>query len=168
MPVTLWILLTICVLFIWHLISLLRALRKRNRLINCLHASGDQGLALDEFNYVSYNQHYWACWLLRRPKKLYGPLIQGIWTADPPMPGPRAYDEHWWDCYRQVYLPIPPQYRWPIHRELTKMSGPAHLGYVMREMGYDMSALDYQQDQKFFLNGAEEYEEAIRAQELML
>ncbi len=63
----------------WVLVCNQRTYRQRNRLLD-LRPGGEQFWAFDrEYDRVSYDRHLWQLVSLRDPRKLYGPLHQGIW-----------------------------------------------------------------------------------------
>lgn len=122
--------------------------------------------ASDEFNKVSFKAHFKACLWLKNPKKLYGPLIQSIWDGPP-----QVHDSFWWACYDKIYLKLPSSLQDKINHMMVqqKISLPTAChrlsGINCEEMLFSDEAVE---PPKFSMTeGAQEYDEAMRAQEMM-
>lgn len=122
--------------------------------------------ANQEFNKVNFREHYKACLWLQNPKKLYGPLIQSIWDGPP-----QVHDSFWWACYDRIYLNLPSSLQDEINRMMVrqKISLPTAChrlsGIDCGEMLFSDEAVE---PPKFSMTeGAQEYDEAMRAEEMM-
>lgn len=140
--------------------------RKRRELID-RWKNTDHQLAVEEYNRVDYSDHHRALLLFRNPKKLYGPLTQGIWNDDVK----QVYSPYWWRCYNEVYLE---------HRDWQKRINAAntcnnpnnYLPAILRRVGLNIhQLLGEREDEgppKFsMIDGADEYDQIIAAQEIM-
>ena len=65
----------------WFVVSNERTSGQRNRLIDRRPRGNEVWDYSREFNAVTYNQHLWALFCFRDPRRLYGPLTQQIWDA---------------------------------------------------------------------------------------
>lgn len=147
----------------WWYYALFRTRIKRLQLIDRYKISGDWRLASEEFEAVGFSEHLSAVFWLRDPRRLYGPLIQGVWDSDTQ----KAYHDFWWKCYKEIYLKAPKQQQGNINRFLPSRG----LTATLTSLGYDLDYLLLAADPppKFsMVDGAEEYEQIMAMQEIGL
>jgi len=140
---------------------------KRSRLIDLSGYSGDCILALQEWDCVCNYQHFWHVLFFRNPKRLYGPLLQGVWNHS--SNNVNLYDERWWDCYHYIYLKFTPALQQQINRMMaTKPYRLETALYEVCDVDYILEHCKAKPEPEFFMmDGAEEYEEIISIQEAM-
>lgn len=153
---------------VWGLICSGRTYSKRKALIERTKSiPGDRLLAYAELDRVGYNQHQKYLMRFRNPRKLYGPLLQGIWD------GPHhalflGYSEYWWQCYNEIYLSLTPSGLQPSVHLL--MSRGLTLPGAIESSGIDIEdwlGVPPELPKFSMADGVEEYEQAMAAQEIM-
>ncbi len=87
---------------VWGVIANVITSNKRRRLIQLRGHTGCIVYARQEYELVTYNQHFWRVFTFRSARSLYGPLIQGVWNHT--INNMNTYDKHWWRCYHEIYL----------------------------------------------------------------
>lgn len=152
------ILLSIPVGVLWRCWCIAQTGQKRDDLIDRWEASGDPRLAIEEYDKVSFGEHVNALFLLRGAKKLYGPLLQGVWDTDQQ----QVYSDYWWYCYREIY------YGLYSKRTIARLMAKGYsLPHALMELGFDTS-FDRAPPRFSMIEGAEEYEQIMAMQDLVV
>ena len=154
---------------VWSLIANFITGIKRQQLIALWNCSGSHVYAHQEYNRVTYNQHFWRLFTFRSAKSLYGPLTQGIWNYTGNM---NAYDKYWWRCYQEIYLKLPMDGK--RERQIRYYMGHGvRLPCALDRAGIDipswLASTEGKQAKSISptIAGAEEYDQIMAAQELM-
>lgn len=160
-----WVLLSVGMITLlgcaWRFIAVNMTDKKRLQLIDRCKISGDYNLALEEFDDVSFDEHVNAKFFFRNPRKLYGPLMQGVWDSDVQ----KAYHDFWWKCYNELYRNALK----PTRRNINKYISTYGLTHALELNGYDLDYLLNEEPPKFsMVDGAEEYEQIMAMQEMGL
>ena len=155
----------------WRIVCNERTYRKRAQLIKRIGAmSHDRSpYAFSELSEVEYEDHFKKLFLFRNPKGLYGPVLQNLWGDDWSV---ETMSEVWWRCYIEIYRTADAEFRWCIRSSIYEGWGLLNaliLNGASKEVE-DIAASMMEGDDtaKFSMaDGAEEYEQAMAAQELM-
>ena len=158
---------------VWSIIANLITGTKRQRLVELWSYSGSHVYAHQEYNQVTYNQHFWRVFTFRSAKSLYGPLTQGIWNHTGRTVN--TYDKYWWRCYQEIYLKLvidgEMEQRTRYYMDYGKYGATLPFALERAGIGVDawLEASGKKQAKSIspMIEGAEEYEEIIAAQEIM-
>jgi len=158
----------ILAIIVWFFSCIIITERRRIRLTYLWGYSGDSYLAIREWECASYVGHVWYVFFFRNPKRLYGPLLQGVWNHT--SNNVNTYDERWWDCYNHIYLAGTAINKKRIRDIMA--TGSYRLETAMERAGYDVDFLlglrKPNPESKFsMVDGAEEYEEIVSGQQIM-
>jgi hypothetical protein len=154
--------------FLYGILSLIanrRTFNKRIQLIDRWNTSGDWRLAQKEFNEVDYEAHDRAIRWFQNPKKLYGPLIQGVWDDDQP----KVYDSFWWRCYNEIYLKLGPDSQARIKYVMAKseVGMPTAMHLCHMNISAWLAQSPPPADKFTMTDGAEEYEQIMAMQDMI-
>ena len=154
---------------VWSSIANVITGTKRQRLVERWNCSGSYVYAHQEYGRVTYNQHLWRVFTFRSAKSLYGPLTQGFWNHIGN--NVKTYDKYWWRCYQEIYLKLVGGKR---DRQVRYYMGHGvSLPYALERAGLDIPSWLASTEEKQaksispMIEGAEEYDRIMAAQEIM-